>query len=329
MRKSEPMKSIIRRSLLAAMLFATLAAQGQSAYPSKTIRMVIPLASGSAVDNAARILAQKMATGLGQAIVTENVPGSAGLIGADWVAKAAPDGYTIGGFNDSILTMVPNIYPKVPWNALTDFTPISLVATVEWGLIVKEASPFKTVADFIAAAKAAPGKLNYSSGGIGSPQHIAMALFTTRTGINVAHVPYKGATPGAVAVAAGEVDAGFQGLATAMSLIQSHRLRLLAVSTPKRLAQFPNVPTVDEAGVKDFFFNSWFAMVAPAGTPSPIIERLNAEMQKALLDPDLRIKFVSYGLTIRGSSAKELGVQTKNQFEMYRQLIKTNHISAD
>lgn len=323
------MKSIIRRSLLAAMLFATLAAQGQSAYPSKTIRMVIPLASGSAVDNAARILAQKMATGLGQAIVTENVPGSAGLIGADWVAKAAPDGYTIGGFNDSILTMVPNIYPKVPWNALTDFTPISLVATVEWGLIVKEASPFKTVADFIAAAKAAPGKLNYSSGGIGSPQHIAMALFTTRTGINVAHVPYKGATPGAVAVAAGEVDAGFQGLATAMSLIQSHRLRLLAVSTPKRLAQFPNVPTVDEAGVKDFFFNSWFAMVAPAGTPSPIIERLNAEMQKALLDPDLRIKFVSYGLTIRGSSAKELGVQTKNQFEMYRQLIKTNHISAD
>lgn len=323
------MTSIIRRSLIAAILLASLAAQGQTAYPSKTIHMIIPLAPGSAVDNAARILAQKMSIGLGQAIVTENIPGSAGLIGADRVAKAAPDGYTIGGFNDSILTMVPNIYPKVPWNALTDFAPISLAATVEWGLIVKEDSPFKTVADFIAAAKASPGKLNYSSGGVGSPQHIAMALFTTRTGINVAHVPYKGATPGAIAVAAGEVDAGFQGLATAMSLIQSHRLRLLAVSTQKRLPQLPNVPTVAEAGVKDFFFNSWFAMVAPAGTPPAIIDRLNAEMQKALLDPAVRAKFDSYGLTIRGSSPRELGVETKSQFEMYRQLIKANNISAD
>ena len=323
------MRSLIRCATFAAMLLACLAAQGQSGYPNRSIHMVIPLAPGSAVDNAARILAQKMAVGIGQAIVTENIPGSAGLIGADRVAKAAPDGYTIGGFNDSILTMVPNIYPKVPWNALTDFTPISLVATVEWGLIVKDDSPYKTVADFIAAAKAAPGKLNYSSGGIGSPQHIAMALFTTRSGINVTHVPYKGATPGAIAVAAGEVDAGFQGLATAMSLIQSHRLRLLAVSTPKRLAQFPNVPTIDEAGVKDFFFNSWFALVAPAGTPPAIIDKLNGEMQKALQDPTVRAKFDSYGLTIRGSSARELGVATKNQFEMYRQLIKANNITAD
>ncbi len=315
---------------LAAMLGATLAASAQPApYPTKPIHMVIPLAAGSAVDNGARVLTQKMGVELGQPFVIENIPGSSGLIGADRVAHGVPDGYTIGGFNDSILTMVPNIYPKVPWNALTDFTPISLVATVEWGLIVKEDSPFKTVADFIAAAKAAPGKLNYGSGGIGSPQHIAMALFTTRAGINVTHVPYKGATPGALAVATGEVDAGLQGLATVTALIQAHRLRLLAVSTPKRLPQYPDVPTVDEAGLKGFFFNSWFAMVAPAGTPSPIIERLNAEMQKALLDPDLRTKFASYGLTIRGSSAKELGVQTKNQFEMYRQLIKANHISAD
>jgi len=323
------MTSISRFTLLAALLLATLAAHGQTAYPNRAIRMIIPLAPGSAVDNAARILTQRMAIGLGQPIVTENLPGSAGLIGAERVAKAAPDGYTIGGFNDSILTMIPHIYPKVSWNALTDFEPISLAATVEWGLVVKTDSPYKTVADFIAAAKAAPGKLNYGSGGIGSPQHIAMALFTTRAGINVTHVPYKGATPGAIAVAAGEVDVGFQGLATVTSLIQSHRLRLLAVSTPKRLPQYPNVPTVDEAGLKDFFFNSWFAMVAPAGTPAAIIDRLNAEMQKALEDPATRAKLVSYGLTVRGSSAKELGVETKNQFEMYRQLIKANGISAD
>ncbi len=321
-----------RFSLLVALLFASLAAQAQStqsAYPNKTIHMIVPLAPGSAVDNAARILAQKMSVGLGQAIVTENLPGAAGLIGAEKVAKALPDGYTIGGFNDSILTMIPNIYPKINWNALTDFDPISLVATVEWGLVVKEDSPYKTVADFIAAAKAAPGKLNYGSGGIGSPQHIAMALFATRAGINVTHVPYKGATPGALAVATGEVDAGMQGLATVTSLMQAHKLRLLAVSTQKRLPQYPDVPTVDEGGLKGFFFNSWFAMVAPAGTPAAIIDRLNTEMQKALEDPAIRAKLVSYGLTVRGSSAKELGADTKKQFEMYKQLIKANGITAE
>ena len=323
------MAAISRFSLIAALLLASLAVHGQTAYPNRTIHMIVPLAPGSAVDNAARILAQKMAIGLGQAIVIENLSGAAGLIGADKVAKSAADGYTIGGFNDSILTMIPNIYPKIGWNALTDFDPISLVATVEWGLVVKEDSPYKTVADFIAAAKAAPGKLNYGSGGIGSPQHIAMALFTTRAGINVTHVPYKGATPGALAVATGEVDAGLQGLATVTALIQAHRLRLLAVSTPKRLPQYPDVPTVDEAGLKGFFFNSWFAMVAPAGTPAAIIERLNVEIQKALEDPVIRAKLVSYGLTVRGSSAKELGLATKNQFEMYRQLIKANGITAE
>lgn len=323
------MAAVTRFSLIAALLLASLAVHGQTAYPVRPIHMIVPLAPGSAVDNAARILSQKMAIGLGQAIVLENLPGAAGLIGADKVAKAAPDGYTIGGFNDSILTMLPNIYPKISWNALTDFDPVSLVATVEWGLVVKEDSPYKTVGDFIAAAKAAPGKLNYGSGGIGSPQHIAMALFSTRAGINVTHVPYKGATPAALAAATGEVDAGLQGLATVTSLIQAHRLRLLAVSTPKRLPQYPDVPTVDEAGLKDFFFNSWFAMVAPAGTPAAIIDRLNAEMQKALEDPVIRAKLVSYGLTIRASSPRELGVATKNQFEMYRQLIKTNGITAE
>lgn len=323
------MTSKIKCGLIAALLLFSVAGQAETAYPTRSIRMIIPLAAGSAVDNAARILAQKMSVGLGQAIVSENLPGSAGLIGADKVAKALPDGYTIGGFNDSILTMVPNIYPKISWNALTDFEPISLVATVEWGLVVKEDSPYRSVADFISAAKAAPGKLNYGSGGIGSPQHIAMALFATRAGINVTHVPYKGATPGAVAVAAGEVDVGFQGLATVTSLIQAHRLRLLAVSTTRRLPQYPDVPTVDEGGLKDFFFNSWFAMVAPAGTPAAIIDRLNSELQKALADPAVRAKLVSYGLTVRGSSPRELGADTKKQFEMYKQLIKANGITAD
>ncbi|MES2979271.1 MAG: tripartite tricarboxylate transporter substrate binding protein [Pseudomonadota bacterium] len=312
----------------AALVFAT-ALQAQSAYPNKPIKMIIPLAAGSAVDNAARVLAQKMSTGLGQSIVIENIPGSSGLIGAERVAKAAPDGYTIGGYNDSVLTMIPHIYPKMPWNALTDFDPLSLVATIEWGLIVKADSPYKTVADFIAAAKASPGKINYSSGGSGSPQHIAMALFSTRAGINAQHVPYKGATPAAVAVAAGEVDAAFQGLGTVTSLLQAGKVRLLAVSTNKRLAQYPNVPTVDESGLKNFFFNSWFAMVVPAGTPKDIVERLSTEMKKALADKETSDKLIALGVTLVGSSPAELGAATKDQFELYRKLIRDNNIKAD
>ena len=314
---------------VASILIFAGAAQAQSNYPNKPIKMIIPLAAGSAVDNAARVLTQKMSLGLGQNIVIENIPGSAGLIGADRVAKAAPDGYTIGGFNDSILTMVPHIYPRIPWNALTDFDPLSLVATIEWGLVVKIDSPYKTVGDFIAAAKAAPGKLNYSSGGSGSPQHLAMALFASRANIDAMHVPYKGATPAAVAVAAGEVHASFQGLGTVTSLLQANKVRLLAVSTTKRLAQYPDVPTVDESGLKNFFFNSWFAMVVPTGTPKNIVERLNAEMRKALADPETRDKLVALGMTLRGSSAPELGAATKEQFNLYHKLIQDNGIKAE
>ena len=314
---------------VASILIFAGAAQAQSNYPNKPIKMIIPLAAGSAVDNAARVLTQKMSLGLGQNIVIENIPGSAGLIGADRVAKAAPDGYTIGGFNDSILTMVPHIYPRIPWNALTDFDPLSLVATIEWGLVVKIDSPYKTVGDFIAAAKAAPGKLNYSSGGSGSPQHLAMALFASRANIDAMHVPYKGATPAAVAVAAGEVHASFQGLGTVTSLLQANKVRLLAVSTTKRLAQYPDVPTVDESGLKNFFFNSWFAMVVPTGTPKNIVERLNAEMRKALADPETRDKLVALGMTLRGSSAPELGAATKEQFNLYHKLIQDNGIKGD
>jgi tripartite-type tricarboxylate transporter receptor subunit TctC len=305
------------------------AASAQSSYPTRPIRMIVPLAAGSAVDNAARIVAQKMSVGLGQSIVIENLTGSSGLIGADRVAKAAPDGYTIGGFNDSILTMVPNIYKPMPWNALTDFDPLSLVATIEWGMVVKADSPYKTVADVVAAAKAAPGKLTFSSGGSGSPQHIGMALFNTTAGLNMLHVPYKGATPAAVAVAAGEVDVALQGLGTVTSLIQGGKLRLLATSTPKRLPQYANVPTVDESGLKGFLFNSWFAMVVPAGTPKDIVERLNGEMRKALADNETRDKLVALGMTLRGTSAQEFGAATKAQFELYRKLIHDNNIKAD
>ena len=214
-------------SVLAACL-ATLPTAAQASYPSeRPIRMIVPLAAGSAVDKAARVVTQHMSGTLGQSIVVENLPGASGLIGAERVAKAAPDGYTIGGFNDSILTMVPHMHKTMPWDPIKDFAPISLVGTVEWGLIVPASSPINSAADLIKEAKAQGGRMTYSSGGIGSPQHIAMALFLNKAGAQMMHVPYKGATPGAIGVAAGEVEAGFQGLATALGLIQSEKLKLL------------------------------------------------------------------------------------------------------
>lgn len=319
---------LLSRLALAALLALPLAAQAQG-YPNKPIKMIIPLAAGSAVDNAARVVTQKMGETLGQGFAVENIAGAAGVTGAERLARSAPDGYTIGGFNDSVLTMVPHLVPKMPWNALTDFVPVSLVGTIEWGLVVKAESPYRTLADFLAAAKAAPGKLNYGSGGNGSPQHIGMALIMDRAQIDVVHVPYKGATPAAVAVAAGEVDVSMQGLGTVTSLIQGGKLRLLAVSTPQRLAQYPNVPTFQESGMPNFTFNSWFAMVAPAGTPPEIVQRLNDAVRTAVNDPATREKLIGIGVTPRGTTAAEFGTATKAQYELYRKVIQDKGISAN
>jgi len=323
------MKTFIRQFFAVVLCSVASLCMAQTTYPQKPIKMIIPLAAGSAVDNAARVITVKMGENMGQGFVVENIAGSSGLIGAERVARAAPDGYTIGGYNDSILTMVPHMMAKMPWNALTDFEPISLVGTIEWGLVVRADGPYKTLADFINAAKANPGKLNYSSGGNGSPQHIGMALVTSRVNLDISHVPYKGATPAAVAVAAGEVDAAMQGLGTVTALIQAGKLRLLAVSTAARLTQYPTVPTFTEAGMKDFTFNSWFAMVAPAGTPKPIIDKLSDEVRKALNDPSTCEKLQAIGVTPRGTTPAEFGVATRAQYELYKKLIQDKGIRAE
>jgi tripartite-type tricarboxylate transporter receptor subunit TctC len=304
-------------------------AQTAAAYPTKPIRLIIPLAAGSAVDNAARIVAQKMGQNMGQAFVIENQAGAAGLIGAERVAKATPDGYTLGGFNDSIMTMLPNMNAKMPWDILKDFEPVSLVATVEWGLVVGTNAPQKSAADLMASARKAPGTINYGSGGNGSPQHIAMALFASQAKLDMKHVPYKGATQAAVGVAGDEVQAAFQGIATVNSLVKAGKLRLIGVTTPRRLAQFPDVPTVSESGLAGFEFNSWFALMAPAGTPKPIVQTLQNEVAKALADPEVREKLIAQGLTPRGSTADELGKATRAQLARYGELIKAAGITAE
>ncbi|HXS51724.1 MAG TPA: tripartite tricarboxylate transporter substrate binding protein [Usitatibacter sp.] len=318
------------RIAFAALALALPSLASAQAWPTRPIRMIIPLAAASAVDNAARVVAQHMSATLGQQVVIENQPGASGQIGADKVAKSAPDGYTIGGFNDSIMTMLPNLYPdKLPWDTLRDFEPVSLVATVEWGLVAGNNTPYRTAADLIADAKARPGKIDYGSGGIGSPQHIAMALFASTAGIELTHVPYKGATQAALGVAGGEVPVAFQGIATVTSLVRSGKVRLIGVATPARLAQFPEVPRVAESGLAGFAFNSWFTIVAPAGTPKDIVAKLNRAIVQALADPQVRARLNDQGLTPRGSSPEELAKATREQLARYRKLFQEAGIKAE
>lgn len=317
---------VTRIAAMAALLVATAA--GAQDYPNKPIKWLSPLAAGSAVDAAARVVAAKISENIGQQIVVENMPGAAGLIGAERVAKSPADGYTFGAFNDSVMTMVPNMHAKMPWDTLRDFDAVCLVGTIEWGLVAGVDKPYRTAADLIAAAKANPGRIDYGSGGNGSPQHVAMALFASTAGIQMQHVPYKGATQAAVGVAGGEVAVAFQGLGTVTPLINGGKLRLLGVATPQRMAG-RDAPTVSESGLPGFTFNSWFALYAPAGTPKAIVNRMSDEVRKALADPGVREKLTQQGFTLHGSTPEQLASATREQLARYQKLMKEAGIKAD
>ena len=318
----------IARTVLALLLAATACAASAQGYPRKPILMLVPLQAASAVDNAARIVAQKMGDNMGQPIVIENQPGAAGLIGAERVAKAAPDGYIIGGFNDSIMTMLPNVHARMPWDILRDFEPVSQVASMEWALVASPSGPFRNAGDVINAAKAKPGALNYSSGGPGSPQHVAMEVFKARAGVFMTHIAYRGASAAALDVATGQVDASFSGMPTVCTLIKSGKLRAIGVASAKRSALLPDVPTVSEF-LPGFEFYSSFSIVVPAGTPKDIVARLNAEVLKAVAAPDVREKLVAQGFSVVASTPEELQKATKDQLERYGKLFKQVGIKAE
>ena len=298
------------------------------AYPSKSILMIMPLQAGSSVDVGLRIVTQKMAENMGQQIVIDNQPGAAGLIGTERFMRSAPDGYTLATLNDSILTMIPNLYKKVAYDPLKSFTPVSLVAGNTWLLVTHPTLPVKTARDLVALAKARPGEINYASGGNGSPQHIAMAMFEATTGAKMTHIPYKGTTQATLDVISGHIPTMFSATSLVIEQIRQGKIRALAGGGARRLALLPDVPTVAESGVPGFDFNTWMAILAPLNTPKEIIARLNGEIVKALGMPDVKDRLVAIGFEIDGSTPEKLAAVTRARLEQMQKIIRDAGISV-
>jgi tripartite-type tricarboxylate transporter receptor subunit TctC len=291
--------------------------------------MMMPLAAGSSLDIVLRLITQKLSENLGQQVIVDNQPGAAGMIGAERFMRAAPDGYTFAAFNDSPLTMIPNLRKKVAYDPVNSFAPVSLVVNNSWILVAHPNLNVRTVADLIAQAKAHPGQLNYSSGGIGSPQHIAMALFESMAGIKVTHVPYKGTTQATVDVMSGQIPMMFSGTNAVLAQIKEGKLRALAVGATTRSPLLPDVPTVAESGLPGYEFVTWLGVFAPLHTPAPIIARMNAEIARALAAPDVKEKLVAQAVDIRTSTPEQLGAITKARLEQMGKLIKDAGIVAE
>ena len=321
------MKTFVR-SLLAVVACAASLAHAQT-YPSKPILMVLPLAAGSSFDVVLRLITQKMSESMGQPFVVENQAGAAGMIGAERFMRAAPDGYTLAALNDSLLTMVPNLRAKVPYDPVASFAPISLMVNNSWILVTHPSLPAKDVAELIALAKSKPGVINYSSGGNGSPQHIAMALFESMAGIKLTHVPYKGTTQATLDVMSGQIPMMFSATNGVMNQVRDGKLRGLAVGGLTRSPLFPAVPTVAETGLPGYEFVTWMGMFAPLNTPREIIARLNSEVARALAAPDLRERLSAQAVEVKTSTPEELTTLTKNRLAQMAKLIKDAGIVAE
>ncbi|MEA3192781.1 MAG: hypothetical protein QOD26_1114 [Betaproteobacteria bacterium] len=314
--------------LFAATLLAWSCACFAQDYPAKPILLLMPLQAGSAVDVMIRIVAQKMGDNMGRQIVVENQPGAAGVIGAERLKRAAPDGYTIGALNDSILTMIPNVRP-VPYDSVKDFIPISVVASITWVLVASNELPVKSVGELVTYAKSRPGKLDYSSGGIGSPQHVAMEAFKAATGVYLVHIPYRGATQAALDVMSNQVQVHFSAVSIVQQHINTGRMRALGVPSDKRSPLLPNVPTMAEAGLPGFQWQTWASIVVPVGTPQPIVDRLRAETVKAVNSPDVREKLIAQGLEPVGSPPETVTKWTQDGLKRMKTIVERAGIKAE
>lgn len=297
---------------------STFAAQG---YPERAIRLVVPYPPGGAADLIGRTLSQKMTEDLGQQVIVDNRAGGGQIIGTDIVAKAAPDGYTL--LQASVTHGInPGLVPKLPYDSVKDFAPVSLIASSSLVLIVHPSLPVRSIQELIGLAKAKPGQLNYGSAGNGSGGHLATELFRSMTGVDVVHVPYKGAGPAMTDLIAGQVQLMFTSPLAAGPHVRAGKLRLLGVTGKARSAATPDVPTIAEAGVAGYEATLWYALLAPAGTPQATVSRLNAAMRKTLAFPDVRERFGKYGAETSASSPEEATAHIRQEIEKWRKVIK-------
>jgi len=298
-------------------------------YPAKPIRILIAQAPGSATDVISRVVANRLGEALGQPIVIEARPGAGGVLGTEAAAKSTPDGYTLFMANNSTHGSNPALYAKLPYDAVKDFAPISAVASVPYVLVVESTLPVASVQELIALAKSRPGQMNYASAGNGSTHQFCAELLKSSAGIDVVHVPYKGSPPGVAAVMAKEVSMMFANLTDIGSQLKSGRIKALAVTTRARAPLLPAVPTMAEAGVADFEIQSWFGLLAPAGTPAPVVARLNAETLKVLARADVRETLGAQGLNVAGSSPEEFGAFILSEIGRFSRIAKAANIKAE
>jgi tripartite-type tricarboxylate transporter receptor subunit TctC len=324
------MTSIARRSILVAGLaLASTFAFGESAWPTKSITMIVPFPPGGLADVVARPVADAMSRALGQPVVVENRGGAGGGIGLATAAKAAPDGYTVVMGALSTHAVNPTLYQKMPYDAVKDFAPITMVAITPNVLVVSASSPYRSVQDLAAAAKANPGKLAFGSGSIGSAGHLAGELFKIKTGTDITHVPYKGAAPATQALLAGDIAFIFDNLASAMAQVKAGKERALAVTTAKRSPLAPDVPTMAEAGVPGFDISTWFGLLAPAGTPPDVIAKWNGAVVKILESPDMKARLTAQGAEPAPMTPTQFATFIAAEVTKYAAIIKASGAKVD
>ncbi len=319
-----------RRQLIAAGLASALplrTAHAQ-AYPGRPVRMIVPYPPGGPTDVLARIVAVKLSEALGQPFAIDNKAGASGMIGSAEVAKGAPDGYTLLG-NASIHVINPSLYPKAAFDAIADFTPITQLAGVPLILVVNNDLPVKSVRELIAYAKANAGKLNFASSGNAAAPHLAGESFKIAAGVQMQHVPYKGSAPALTDLIGGQVQIMFDSMPSAMPHVKAGKLRPLAVTTAKRSAAVPDLPTVAEAGVPGYDISTWYGLWAPKGTPREIIERIASETAKILRLPDVRERYAALGAEPVGSTPDEFAAYCRSELTKWAKIVKESGAKAD
>ena len=311
----------------AAVLVSGLAAA--QPYPAKPVRLVVPFPAGGATDILARTISLKAAEKLGQQIVIDNRPGAGGTIGSDHVAKSAPDGYTLLIATGSTHSIGPIINPKIPYNVERDFVPVVYAAKTSSVLVVPATLPVKNLAEFIALAKSRPGQLNYGSSGNGTNSHLSSELFKAQAGVFITHIPYRGTGLVFTDMMSGQVHMLMDNYVTAQSNIKDGKLRVLGVTSPQRLPFLPEVPTLDEQGLKGFDVSNWFGIYAPKGTPSDLVAKVNTAFNQALQDPDMQKRLAVLGATPTGSTPEQMGKMVAADTVKWTQLIRDRKIVVD